>query len=59
MGVRHILVMSLAAQIVLTAADFWHDREPAQWTAAEIKKMVTDSPWAKEAIVTVVAKSGA
>ena len=49
--------MSLAAQIVLPAEDFWIAKEPAQWTAAEIKKMVTDSPWAKEAIVNASARA--
>ena len=54
--VCQILVLSLTAQIALPAENFWTAREPAQWTAAEIKKMVTDSPWAKEAIVNATAR---
>ena len=51
MRVGGILPMTLAAQVVLLAEVFWIAKEPAHWSAAEIKKMVTDSPWAKEAIV--------
>jgi hypothetical protein len=28
--------------------DFWNSKEPAEWDAAEIKRLVTKSPWARE-----------
>jgi hypothetical protein len=39
----------------LVAADFWAVRDPAQWSEAESKRMVTGSPWAKEAAVRASA----
>ncbi len=34
------------------AKDFWNDRKPGEWTAAEIKELLSKSPWAKEAAIT-------
>jgi hypothetical protein len=48
-----IFGLTLAAACALGAEDFWMIREPAKWSEQEIKRMVTDSPWAKEASVQV------
>ena len=48
-------LLSLAGASVVTsgrlyaASDFWNRKEPAQWSAAEIHKLLADSPWAKSA----------
>jgi hypothetical protein len=34
------------------AKDFWNDRKPEDWTAGEVKELLTKSPWAKEASIT-------
>ena len=33
------------------AKDFWNDRKPEQWTPAEVKELLSKSPWAKDAEV--------
>jgi hypothetical protein len=48
-----ILGVTLVAVHVLGSEDFWIAREPDKWSEQEIKRMVTDSPWAKEAGVHV------
>ena len=49
--------MTLAAVSSLRAEDFWVSKPPEQWTPAEIRQMVTDSPWSKRA--SVRRRSGA
>jgi hypothetical protein len=56
---RNIPAALLVVTALLPAADFWAVREPSQWSQQEIKRMVTDSPWAKDAHVTVMGDSGA
>jgi hypothetical protein len=34
------------------AKDFWNDRKPEDWSSAEIKELLTKSPWAKDAAIT-------
>ncbi|MEO8594612.1 MAG: hypothetical protein ABI759_14945 [Candidatus Solibacter sp.] len=49
-------IFALGPAIVLSlcaASDFWNTRAPGDWSAAEIKQMVTASPWAKPATVSV------
>jgi hypothetical protein len=43
-----ILAISFAAALPALAEDFWTVRHPDQWSEQEIKRMVTDSPWARE-----------
>ena len=45
---RHILSIVLAMPVVGAAADFWQAKDPAQWTESEIRKLRTNSPWARE-----------
>jgi hypothetical protein len=37
-----------AVPLLLTAADFWNKKDPAQWSNSEIRQMTSQSPWAKE-----------
>ena len=45
----------LLASVALTAADFWQEKDFAVWSAQQVEKMLTDSPWAKK--VTIVTGS--
>lgn len=35
--------------------DFWNTKEPSDWTDKEVAKILTQSPWAKEAAVEIYA----
>jgi len=39
------------AVIAANADDFWQKKDSAQWSKEECKKILTDSPWARRAIV--------
>ena len=51
---RHITIAIawLAACVVVTAADFWDEKEFTDWSDRDVQRMMTDSPWAKR--ITVV-----
>src|SRR5262245_37884242 len=44
----------LAAGIAL-GEDFWVKKEYMQWTDEEVKKLLTDSPWAKDVTISMHA----
>jgi hypothetical protein len=48
-----LVVAVLAAAPGLAAADFWQTKEPAQWTDKEAKRLLTDSPWARQASISM------
>ena len=48
---RRIFGLMLAAACCFGAEDFWTVRDPAKWSTQEIMRMVTDSPWARQAHV--------
>lgn len=56
-----LLVAGAGAQSPLrlyaASSDFWNKKEPAEWSADEIDKLVTKSPWAKEVTVQSTAMS--
>jgi hypothetical protein len=33
------------------AKEFWNERKPEDWTSAEVKELLTKSPWAKDASI--------
>lgn len=39
-------------------SDFWNKKEPSQWSAEEIDKLTTKSPWAKEVTVSMSGRGG-
>ncbi len=47
------VVALLLASAVLTAADFWEEKDFATWSPQQIDKMLTDSPWAKKATIVL------
>ena len=51
---RHVTIAIawLAACAVLTAADFWDEKEFPDWSDRDVQRMMTNSPWAKR--ITVV-----
>src|SRR5579864_8962177 len=42
---------AMTADWAFSAREFWDEKKPADWTAAEIQELLTASPWAKEASV--------
>ncbi|HKA01969.1 MAG TPA: hypothetical protein VKE70_35910 [Candidatus Solibacter sp.] len=49
---RRSFMMTGAATLALrplSATDFWDKKPPSEWTAAEIDRLLTKSPWTKEA----------
>ena len=51
---RHIAIaiVWLAVCAVLTAADFWEEKELTAWSDRDVQRMMSNSPWAKR--ITVV-----
>ena len=39
------------------SSDFWNKKEPAEWSADEIDKLVTKSPWARQVTASSAALS--
>jgi hypothetical protein len=33
------------------AADFWNDKQPGEWAEKDVQRLLTKSPWAKDASV--------
>src|SRR5947207_1065853 len=52
---HRIVFICLAGLLVAGAAlgeDFWGKKEFMQWTDEEVKKVMTNSPWAKDVTIT-------
>jgi hypothetical protein len=49
--VRLRLLAALAAVVTAWAAQPW-SKEPSQWTTADVQKILTDSPWAQQAMAS-------
>ena len=43
----------LVASAVLAGADFWQEKDFKAWTAPQVEKMLTDSPWVKKVTVVI------
>jgi hypothetical protein len=43
----------LLASVALTAADFWQEKDFTVWSAQQVEKMLTDSPWARKVTIVV------
>lgn len=46
-----LLATLLAGVVTLAASQPW-SKEPSQWTSAELQKILTDSPWAQQAMAS-------
>jgi len=57
---REMLTLLPFAAMPLRAStsEFWNQKKPADWTDDEIQEMLTRSPWAKEASVSVFGGAG-
>jgi hypothetical protein len=57
---REILMLPFAAVPVFASAanEFWNEKKPEDWTKDEVQEMLTKSPWAKEAAVSVFGGAG-
>jgi len=44
-------------RLYAASSDFWNKKEPAEWSAEEIDKLVTKSPWAKQVNASSAAMS--
>ncbi len=57
---RELLMLSLAAvpSLASPAGEFWNEKKPADWTEDEVRELLTKSPWAKEASVSVFGGAG-
>jgi hypothetical protein len=49
-GIAGTWLVALAA---LTAADFWQEKDFTAWTAQQIEKMLSDSPWVRKVTVVI------
>ena len=38
----------MGERLLASSGDFWNRKPPSQWTAEEIDRLITKSPWAKE-----------
>ena len=54
-AVSGVLVCWLVAGAALMAADFWEEKEFTSWSDKEVRKMLTDSPWAKRVNIVMGA----
>ena len=51
---RSALLVGLAGGLAQAypAKEFWNDKQPSEWTAAEIDLLLNKSPWAREAAIS-------
>ncbi len=49
----HLCILPLAFVTANGASQPW-DKDPAQWSAAEIQRILTGSPWSQETAATIV-----
>jgi hypothetical protein len=49
---------ALATLDAFGSKEFWNEKMPEAWTAAEIRQLLSKSPWAKEASITDTALRG-
>jgi hypothetical protein len=45
-----VLACLLCATAAVAAIPFWEAKPPAEWSDTELKELLTDSPWAQQAI---------
>ncbi len=49
-----ILALALGSGFVawgLPPGDFWNDKQPGEWAEKDVQRLLTKSPWAKDATV--------
>jgi hypothetical protein len=51
-----ILAFALGSGLVasgMAASDFWNDKQPNQWAEKDVQRLLSKSPWAKDAAVEI------
>jgi hypothetical protein len=48
---KYRLALLASSALLLTAADFWNSKAYTEWSDKDLKKIMTDSPWAKRTAV--------
>jgi hypothetical protein len=49
-----LLVVALSCVSAVSAGEFWTEKDYRQWSEKECKKMLQDSPWAKQYVISQV-----
>jgi hypothetical protein len=49
---RGILLFAAALRLRAAESEFWNRKDPSEWSADEIDRLITKSPWAKEITVS-------
>ena len=49
---RGILLIAAALRLSARNSEFWNRKDPSEWSADEIDRLITKSPWAKEITVS-------
>jgi hypothetical protein len=52
------VLLALVLPALLPAGDFWKEKNPADWTEKEARKLTRDSPWAHEATPRMEGMTG-
>lgn len=53
---RTVLVTLLLSPAFAVAADFWVQKPYGEWTEKEVQKLMSDSPWARPARITLTTQ---
>ncbi|MDP9054133.1 MAG: hypothetical protein M3N93_07490 [Acidobacteriota bacterium] len=53
------LVLPIATGWAFAKDEFWNQKDPSQWSATERDRILTNSPWAKKAMVSFKSDFGA
>lgn len=49
-----VIAATLAAPLgAFGKGDFWNQKQPSEWSEEEVQRLLTKSPWAKEAMVSI------
>jgi len=49
---REILLCAVTLRVYAADSEFWNRKDPSEWSADEVDRMITKSPWAKEITVS-------
>ena len=55
---KRILPLAIVFAISLSAAEFWQSKPYTEWSDKEVQKLLSNSPWSKEVVVTLGGASG-
>jgi hypothetical protein len=44
----NLILLFTVGSLLVSGADFWKDKQSSEWSSKDVKRMLTNSPWAKE-----------